>query len=99
MDRTMSEEQEDKAKGGDIGIGDGDVAGTNIPNHGPWEGAGTPEGGTDTGISGVTRTSAPPGETGGYGEDVSPGGLTGGYGTGGVTPEEQAEEDENERGR
>lgn len=56
------------------------------------EGAGTPEGGPETGTSGVTRLSAGPGETGGYGADVRPGGLTGGHGTGGVTPEEQAEE-------
>jgi len=56
------------------------------------EGVGTPEGGPETGIGGTTRTSAPPGETDGYGAELSPGGLTGGYGTGGVTPEEQAEE-------
>lgn len=41
------------------------------------EGAATREGGTDGGASQA---------------DVNPGGLTGGYGTGGVTPEEQADE-------
>lgn len=60
------------------------------PDDKQSEGVGTPEGGPETGVSGVTRLSAGPGETGGYGADVSPGGLTGGYGTGGVSPEEQA---------
>lgn len=47
------------------------------PNTRQSEGVGTPESGTDT-----DATQA----------GVNPGGLTGGYGTGGVTPEEQANE-------
>lgn len=93
MDRSMTEEQEDKAKGGDIGIGDGDIAGTNVPPE--QLGRGTPEGGPSEGRTGVTRTSAAPGETGGYGENFTadnPEGITGGYGTGGESPEQQKRE-------
>ncbi|MGH2447940.1 MAG: hypothetical protein ACRDFS_04990 [Chloroflexota bacterium] len=101
MDRSLTEEQEDQAAGGDIGIGDGDIAATNRPSRrNPADGTGTPEG-TDTGETGVIRTSAAPGETGGYGSEATPGslpkdqgGLSGGYGTGGVDPEEQAQEPE-----
>jgi len=38
----------------------------------PADGTGTANG-SDTGVSGVTRESAAPGMTGGYGSDVRPG--------------------------
>lgn len=62
-----------------------------FPTSQQKDGVGTPEGGTDTGVSGVTRTSAGPGETGGYGADVRPSGVTG---DDGGTREEQEDEGE-----
>lgn len=80
MDESLrrAQEQDDVPAASDGKPPDGEQA----------EGAGTPEGGPQTGTGGVTRMSAGPGETGGYGADV----RSGSEGAGGPGPEDQGED-------